>query len=81
MTKQEAAFALELLHGMGMSYVEVASLCGCTVRDLEQLSAKVMTFHSSHYNAHKLVLTRQSKMNWPEELADISNMSDNTKYQ
>lgn len=81
MTKQEAASALELLHGMNMTHIEVASLCGCTVRELEQLSAKVMTFHSGHYHAHNMLVTRQSKMNWPEELDDISNMSDNTKYQ
>ncbi len=78
MTKQEAASALELLHGMGMSYVEVASLCGCTVRELEELSARVMTFHSGHYNAHNVSVMRQSKMNWPEELDNIINISDNT---
>ena len=73
MTKQEAASALELLHGMGMSHIEVASLCGCTVRELEQLDAAVMTFHSGHYNSHNMVVTRQSGMNWPEELVNISN--------
>lgn len=77
MTKSEIASTLKLLQGIGMSYVEAASLCGCNVRVLEQLSVMVMTFHSRHYNVHNLVLKRQSKINWPEELADISKYDDN----
>ncbi|MCL7987679.1 hypothetical protein M8998_06990 [Sphingobacterium sp. lm-10] len=72
MTKQEAASALELLHGMGMSYYEVASLCGCTVRELEQLSIKVMSFKQANWQNSNITLTRQSKINWPEELASVS---------
>ncbi|MCL7987712.1 hypothetical protein M8998_07160 [Sphingobacterium sp. lm-10] len=73
MTKQEAASVLELLHGVGMSHYEVASLCGCTVRELEQLSVKVMSFKWDNWQNNNITLTRQSKMNWPEELARISN--------
>ncbi|WP_166336939.1 hypothetical protein [Sphingobacterium chungjuense] len=56
---------------MGMTHVEVASLCGCNVRDLEMLSAKVMTFKRDCWQNTKITVTRQSKMNWPEELVDI----------
>ncbi|MFD2599887.1 hypothetical protein ACFSQ3_13095 [Sphingobacterium corticis] len=70
MTRQEIASALELLHGRGMSYTEVASLCGCTVRELEQLSVKVFTFRSSHHNAHTDVIVRDS------DLDNITKIND-----
>lgn len=65
MTREQAAHAMELLHGYGMSAAEVAFAIGCTVIEIQYLSEKIMKFHSK-FNPKTNIIVKQSKINTDE---------------
>lgn len=58
MTTQQIGLALELINGFGMSYEDVAYLCGCLPSTLKRLDRQYMCYK---FEGHSVII--QSKIN------------------
>lgn len=63
MTKSQIVFAMEAIHGYGMTLQEVADLCGCYYRDLERINKEIMTYLSVHDRINNVLIVEESKIN------------------